>query len=741
MEIITDQQNRIIQPVGRIDANTSSSLETLLTSFANEGKDMILDLSQCNYLSSAGIRILLKTKKMLQQSRNELYIVSPSVEVFQVFETAGLHKLFHFENNVEVAKKKLSIAKKPHQQTIDFQLSGKTFVYTSTGMENSGTFWKGPDIVSFKELGLSIGIGQVRSLPGSLNDSIDFFMTTGSCAGFYNLENEHEADFRISSNPAKNGLPVSETISFGSQPAGLLRLATPSTVTFDEVQHAVKLIQKLTKVENCMTLVIIASVSRTAPSIKMYALIKEENLKKSAGNCPVSSDSFFYSKFNGAKHGIQFELDEIEDFLSESDLQDYLQANLSFENISEIALLNESQTIDNPFIWLFTVNQLADGDLQRIQIETPEGFFFEPHKSFLTRQLFTDASKLKVEPLHGGFSAQTFHVTSFDHDGRKMRPTVMKVAHRDLIERESDRCSRYALPYIFNNSAVVLGAEFYGETGALRYNFVGIGGESSQLKWLTHYYHQKDLVFLEPLFDKIFLQILKPWYGQPVVKTIQPFEEHDPTYTFFPHIYDTVKEVFSISSDEQEIFIPETGRKMLNPYWFLKHEYPKRREKSIKYPTGICHGDLNMQNILLDESMNVYLIDFSETKQRSVVSDFARLEAIFLVDNAPLNTEDDMKTYLDFIESFYDVTDLHSISPNYYKGVHHEKVAKNHALSLKMRNYAYESSLQNADPIPYYIALLEWVLPIVCYGIPIPQRRLSMIVASILCQKVMKADF
>lgn len=739
--MITDQVNSIIQPIGRIDANTSSSLEATLTSFVNTGKDLILDLSQCVYLSSAGIRILLKAKKTLLQSQNELYIVSPPADVYQVFEIAGLLKLFQFENSLETAKKKINKIQKPSQQTIDFQIGGKTFVYTSTGLENCGAFWKGPDIVSFKELGLSMGIGPVRSLPGSVNETLDFFMTTDSCVGFYELENTDEADFRISSNPTKNGFPISEAISFGNQPAGFLRLSAPSNVSLDEVQDAVRLIQKLTKADNCLTLVIVASLSKSAPAIKMYAVMEAENLAKSVVNCSISSDGFFFSKFNGSKFGIQFELDNIEEVSLETDLQDFLLNNLSFENISEIAKLNESQTIENPFVWLFNVNQLVDGNMQRIQIETVDGFSFEPHQSFLTRQLFTDASRLKIEPLHGGFSAQTFHVTSFDHDGRKMRPTVMKVAHRDLIERESDRCSRYALPYIFNNSAVVLGAEFYGETGALRYNFVGIGGESSQLKWLTHYYHQKDIAYLKPLFDKIFLQILKPWYGQPVIKTIQPFEDHDPTYTFFPHIYDTVKDVFSISSDEPEIFVAETGRNMLNPYWFLKHEYPKRRDKSMQYPTGICHGDLNMQNILLDETMNVYLIDFSETRQRSVVSDFARLEAILLIDNAPLETEADMKPYLDFIESFYNVADLHSVSPNIYTGFHREKVAKNHALALKMRNYAYESTHQNADPIPYYLALLEWVLPIVCYGIPIPQRRLSMIVASLLCEKVMKADF
>jgi len=37
---------------------------------------------------------------------------------------------------------------------------------------------------------------------------------------------------------------------------------------------------------------------------------------------------------------------------------------------------------------------------------------------------------------------------------------------------------------------------------------------------------------------------------------------------------------------------------------------------------------------LLDGEMNVYLIDFSETRPRSVVSDFARLEAIFMIEHA-----------------------------------------------------------------------------------------------------------
>jgi serine/threonine protein kinase len=286
----------------------------------------------------------------------------------------------------------------------------------------------------------------------------------------------------------------------------------------------------------------------------------------------------------------------------------------------------------------------------------------------------------------------------------------------------------------------VLGAEFHGDTGALRYNFVGIGGESSQLKWLTDYYHKSDLAFLEPLFDKIFLHILKPWYGQPVSKTIYPFRDHNPTVTFFPHIYKTVGDLFSISADERYLTLPESDTPILNPYWFLKHEYNNRRDWSISYFTSICHGDLNMQNILLDENMNVYLIDFSETKPRSVISDFARLEAIFLIDNAPVENKTDMADYLHFISNFYSCKLLSEIPEISYSGKHSDKVLKNAALTVKMREYAFTSARGNADLVPYYIALLEWVLPVVCYySMPELQKRVSLVVSSILCEKILVA--
>nr|HPR31791.1 phosphotransferase [Prolixibacteraceae bacterium] len=325
---------------------------------------------------------------------------------------------------------------------------------------------------------------------------------------------------------------------------------------------------------------------------------------------------------------------------------------------------------------------------------------------------------------------------SYDPEGRKLRPTVLKIAPRDMIEREAERCRNYALPYIFNNSAMVLGAHFFAHTGALRYNFVGIGGEQTQLKWLTHLFESWPVEKLEPVFDKIFKEILKPWYGQSIEDKIALFHDHDPTRTFFPMIEETAENLFSISSDKPELEIKETGEKLLNPFWFLKYEYKRMHHWKFDYFTSVCHGDLNMQNILLDQDLNVHLIDFSETRPRSVVSDFARMEAIFMIEYARVDDPEELKSMMEFAARFYTSSKLDDLPVNSYTGKYPSEMQRNTALIRKMRQYALESARGNSTLLPYYLALLEWVLPIVCYrSATTAQKRFSIVIAGLLCQK------
>ena len=124
-----------------------------------------------------------------------------------------------------------------------------------------------------------------------------------------------------------------------------------------------------------------------------------------------------------------------------------------------------------------------------------------------------------------------------------------------------------------------------------------------------------------------------------------------------------------------------------------------------------------------------------------LVSDFARLEAIFMIEHAPMETDQGKDEYIRFISGFYDSVSLEKPPMNNFHGEHQDKVARNVSLTLKMRGYAFSGVNGHPNPVPYCLALLEWILPIVCYSsTPIAHKRLSMIVAGLLCKNVMDGD-
>ncbi len=737
-ELIQNEKTApILKVSGRLDALSSTHFEMAVEPLLASTSFLIIDLGHCAYLSSAGIRILLKSHKKMLAARGKLIITGLLPEVFQVIEMAGLHRVFNLVETTELAALEIEKLQSDCAEPIDFKMGNKTFRFRADCKAKLPLlYWKPIDMIGCHELVLSIGYGASAETELTEDTAHGLFVTAGTCAGFMPDDTRIPADFRLASDAANIAVLSLGAVSFSGRASGIL--ATKELqMMMQEFISASRLAKQQQQFKES-ALIVLLNRDPENPSLSIVLDVEaEKDNRELWQQLPYFHQQIIVKAGASNAVGLSFKLETLHQADDTTSFSKFLTDSLNIDNIIALESILVDEKLQDPIAWLFFPEGIADADSQRLKIETNEQLTLEPYQRFLIRKLYADAARVVIEPLHGGFSAQTFQVASFDKHERKLRPTVLKVANRAMITRESERCQQYALPYIFNNSASVLGTEFQGDKGALVYNFVGIGGEESQLKWLTHYFHQEKMEILGPLFDKIFLKILKPWYGQPVKSTIFPFKDHDPTLTFFPHIYQTVSDLFSINADDQYIEIAESSRPVLNPYWFLKHEYPKRRDQGIHYFEGICHGDLNMQNILLDENRNIYLIDFSETKPRSVISDFARLEAIFLTDNAPLENQDDMNAYLHFISGFYAAKSLQEIPEFTYTGQHQEKAQKHMALALKMRKYAFESTQGNPDIIPYYMALLEWVLPVVCYySQPEMNKRLSMYISSLLCEKV-----
>nr|WP_294501043.1 STAS domain-containing protein [uncultured Rhodopila sp.] len=85
---------QVIDVEGRLDSRTSGDIADRLTAIAQgPDKHVLLNIAKLEYLSSAGVRIILRTAKLLQGNRGELKICSPNAEVNSVLTTAGFDSL------------------------------------------------------------------------------------------------------------------------------------------------------------------------------------------------------------------------------------------------------------------------------------------------------------------------------------------------------------------------------------------------------------------------------------------------------------------------------------------------------------------------------------------------------------------------------------------------------------------------------------------------------------------------
>lgn len=97
MEIVTGKQDGkiIVSLKGRLDANTSPELEkTLLAALDAGEKNFIVNLSEIDYVSSVGLRVLLMSAKKAKSAVGKVVLCSLNEHVQEVFEIAGFTAIF-----------------------------------------------------------------------------------------------------------------------------------------------------------------------------------------------------------------------------------------------------------------------------------------------------------------------------------------------------------------------------------------------------------------------------------------------------------------------------------------------------------------------------------------------------------------------------------------------------------------------------------------------------------------------
>ncbi len=91
MEIETsrNENTTTVKLIGRLDTMTSSQLEDALDDIVTDTTDLIFDMESLEYISSAGLRIILSAQKLLSRNGGSVSIINCQPDVKEVFTITG----------------------------------------------------------------------------------------------------------------------------------------------------------------------------------------------------------------------------------------------------------------------------------------------------------------------------------------------------------------------------------------------------------------------------------------------------------------------------------------------------------------------------------------------------------------------------------------------------------------------------------------------------------------------------
>ena len=96
IEIKKNAAETILQIAGRLDTITAPTLDKTINEDIGDTRNLILDLKSLEYISSAGLRVLLGAQKKMQKA-GSMKVVNVCEAVMEVFEMTGFADILVIE--------------------------------------------------------------------------------------------------------------------------------------------------------------------------------------------------------------------------------------------------------------------------------------------------------------------------------------------------------------------------------------------------------------------------------------------------------------------------------------------------------------------------------------------------------------------------------------------------------------------------------------------------------------------
>ena len=105
MEIETSQDRgvNIVKLAGRFDAQSAGQVDEGLQKAMAGGDKLLVDMSRVEYISSAGLRVLLTSAKRVNAKAGKLTLCGLQPYVLEVFDVAGFTSIFQIQPDAAAA--------------------------------------------------------------------------------------------------------------------------------------------------------------------------------------------------------------------------------------------------------------------------------------------------------------------------------------------------------------------------------------------------------------------------------------------------------------------------------------------------------------------------------------------------------------------------------------------------------------------------------------------------------------
>jgi len=87
----TQEENKLIAKIsGRVDTSTAPQFDNEVSLSLDGIDDLVLDFKQVEYISSAGLRVLVALQKTMVAKKGKLTVCGMSDDILDIFKATGL---------------------------------------------------------------------------------------------------------------------------------------------------------------------------------------------------------------------------------------------------------------------------------------------------------------------------------------------------------------------------------------------------------------------------------------------------------------------------------------------------------------------------------------------------------------------------------------------------------------------------------------------------------------------------